>query len=275
MPEPSPTPSNAAERLVRAYYAAFNGSDMARFLDLLTEDVIHDISQGGREIGRAGFARFLGHMNRCYRERIVDLVVLTEPTGTRAAAEFIVEGTYIATDPGVPAGMPPASGQTYRLPAGAFFAIRDGRIARVFQPLQPRRLGPSGRRPGMIPARRDAVGFAVVAGAVAALVLYRHAYIEPREWGAICAPGAPNAPIACLPRAALLWLQYQYFWGLGALALGLWAFLGGPFWIRIAAVVLGIAAVINYNATWGMVGAALGVWAWLCRPQSGVNVNSS
>jgi steroid delta-isomerase-like uncharacterized protein len=131
MPEPPSAPSNAAETLVRAYYAAFNTGDMAGFLDLLTEDVVHDISQGGSEVGRAGFARFLEHMNRCYRERIVDLLVLTEPTGTRAAAEFIVEGTYIATDRGVPAGAPQASGQTYRLPAGAFFAIRDGRIARV------------------------------------------------------------------------------------------------------------------------------------------------
>jgi len=122
------------------------------------------------------------------------------------------------------------------------------------------------------PARRDAIALACIAGFIAALLLYRHIYVEPREWGAICAPGAPDIPLACLPRAALLWLQYQYFWGLGALALGLWAFLGGPFWIRIASVVLGIAAVINYNATWGMVGAALGVWAWLCRPRPGVNV---
>ena len=29
------------------------------------------------------------------------------------------------------AGLPPARGQTYRLPAGTFFALRDGRRARV------------------------------------------------------------------------------------------------------------------------------------------------
>ena len=38
-----------------------------------------------------------------------------------------MHGTYLATD----AGLPPARGQTYRLPAGTFFAVRDGRIARV------------------------------------------------------------------------------------------------------------------------------------------------
>ena len=120
-----------AERLVRAYYAAFNARDVDGFLALLTDDVAHDISQGGRELGLDAFRAFLGHMNRCYRERIADLVVLTEPSGTRAAAEFTVHGIYEATDPGVPAGTPPARGQTYVLPAGAFFTIRDGRIARI------------------------------------------------------------------------------------------------------------------------------------------------
>jgi steroid delta-isomerase-like uncharacterized protein len=47
--------------------------------------------------------------------------------GTRAAAEFTVLGTYLDSDE----GLPPASGQTYRLPAGAFFELRDGRVARI------------------------------------------------------------------------------------------------------------------------------------------------
>ena len=47
--------------------------------------------------------------------------------GTRAAAEFTVLGTYLNTDE----GLPPANGQTYRLPAGAFFELRNGRVARI------------------------------------------------------------------------------------------------------------------------------------------------
>jgi steroid delta-isomerase-like uncharacterized protein len=120
-----------AEAVVRAYYAAFNAGDRAAFLALLTEDVVHEISQGGRETGREDFARFMTHMDRCYRERIEDIVVMVDATGTRAAAEFTVHGTYIATDPGVPAGTPPASGPGYTLPAGAFFTLRDGRVARI------------------------------------------------------------------------------------------------------------------------------------------------
>lgn len=120
-----------AERLVRAYYDAFNGGDREAFLGLLAEDVVHEISQGGREVGRAAFGRFMAHMDRCYRERISDVVVMVDATGTRAAAEFVVHGTYVASDPGVPAGTPAAAGQAYTLPAGAFFTLRDGRVARI------------------------------------------------------------------------------------------------------------------------------------------------
>ena len=113
--------------LVQRYYAAFNAGDMVGFLSLLTDDVAHDINQGKRESGKAAFANFMQHMNRCYREQLVDMVVMAIEDGTRAAAEFTVLGTYLNTDE----GLPPASGQTYRLPAGAFFDLRDGRVARV------------------------------------------------------------------------------------------------------------------------------------------------
>ncbi len=114
-----------------------------------------------------------------------------------------------------------------------------------------------GRRVG----RRDAVGLLGVVLGVAALIAYRKSFVEPRAWGAICAVATP--PLVCAPRAALIWLQNRYLWGAAALALGLWALRGAPFWVGVAAVATGAAAVINYNASWGMIGAALGVWAWV------------
>ncbi len=117
----------SADALIHAYYAAFNAGDAAGMVALLTDDVVHDINQGARETGRAAFIAFMARMNGSYRERLEDIVVLTEPSGTRAAAEFTVHGTYLVADPGMPA----AHGQTYVLPAGAFFVIRDGLIARV------------------------------------------------------------------------------------------------------------------------------------------------
>ncbi|THV24040.1 ketosteroid isomerase-related protein [Peteryoungia ipomoeae] len=117
----------SASNTIRAYYDAFNAGDMDRFLELLTEDVAHDINQGERQVGKQAFAKFMDHMNRCYREELTDLVIMEGPDGTRGAAEFIVNGAYLATDE----GLPEAKGQTYRLPAGAFFEIRDGKVARI------------------------------------------------------------------------------------------------------------------------------------------------
>ncbi|HEX7932387.1 MAG TPA: isopropylmalate/homocitrate/citramalate synthase, partial [Paraburkholderia sp.] len=45
----------------------------------------------------------------------------------RGSAEFVVHGEYLVTDE----GLPPAIGQKYILPAGAFFDVRAGKIARV------------------------------------------------------------------------------------------------------------------------------------------------
>jgi len=117
----------SVEGLIRDYYAAFNAGDEAAFMALLTDDVAHDINQGEREIGKAAFSAFWARMSRCYKETIKDIVVMTEPTGARAAAEFVVHGEYLVADE----GLPPAHGQKYTLPAGAFFTIRDGKVARI------------------------------------------------------------------------------------------------------------------------------------------------
>src|SRR5690606_19116485 len=109
------------------YYAAFNSRDAVGMLECLADDVMHDINEGGRQQGKDAFRDFLAHMDRCYSEQLTDLVLLTSQDGKRGAAEFTVNGTYKATDD----GLPEASGQKYVLPAGAFFAFEDGLITRV------------------------------------------------------------------------------------------------------------------------------------------------
>jgi len=117
----------SAVDVIRAYYDAFNRQDMEAFLDLLTDDVAHDINQGGRHLGKQAFAEFMEHMNRCYREVLTDIVIMENADGTRGAAEFVVNGEYLVTDE----GLPEANGQKYVLPAGAFFEIRNGKVARI------------------------------------------------------------------------------------------------------------------------------------------------
>ena len=101
--------------VIDAYFTAFNTGDVEGMLALLTEDVEHHVNQGGVRRGKDAFRAFCDHMNRCYREKLSDIVILTEPSGSRAAAEFQVEGTYLKTDE----GLPPATGQDYDLPAGS------------------------------------------------------------------------------------------------------------------------------------------------------------
>lgn len=113
--------------LITRYYDAFNAGDNATMLDCLADDVAHDINQGTRQSGRDVFRDFLAHMDRCYTEQLADIVIMASTDGTRAAAEFVVHGTYKATDD----GLPQANGQVYVLPAGAFFDLRNGQIARV------------------------------------------------------------------------------------------------------------------------------------------------
>jgi steroid delta-isomerase-like uncharacterized protein len=116
-----------ATELVQAYYTALNAGDSAGLLAVLSEDVVHDINQGERQMGKRAFAAFMDTRNRCYRERLTDLVVMQNVEGDRAAAEFVVHGEYLASDDGLPV----AHGQTYVLPAGAFFYVHFGKIARV------------------------------------------------------------------------------------------------------------------------------------------------
>jgi steroid delta-isomerase-like uncharacterized protein len=116
-----------ATALVLDYYAAFNRGDWNAMLALLTDDVAHDLNQGTRETGREAFAAFLARMERSYREQLRAIVVMATQDGARASAEYVVHGEYLVAD----AGLPPANGQQYVLPGGAFFDIREGKIARV------------------------------------------------------------------------------------------------------------------------------------------------
>jgi steroid delta-isomerase-like uncharacterized protein len=113
--------------LLNRYYAAFNAGDWEGMLVCLADNVAHDINQGGRQDGKDAFRAFLAHMERCYSERLENIVVMADDAGSRGSAEFNVHGKYLTTDE----GLPEATGQTYVLPAGAFFEFSDGLISRI------------------------------------------------------------------------------------------------------------------------------------------------
>jgi steroid delta-isomerase-like uncharacterized protein len=115
------------QALITAYYDAFNRGDIDGMLACVSDDIIHDTNQGERRLGRERFHAFCARMAHHYQERLEDIVVMTTADGARAAAEFNVHGEYLVTE----TGLPDATGQVYRLPAGTFFAVRNGKIARV------------------------------------------------------------------------------------------------------------------------------------------------
>ena len=112
---------------VKAYFDAFNNGDTAAMLACLSDDVAHHVNEGQVRRGKELFEAFCAHMSRCYRETLTDMVIFEHEDGSRAAAEFIVNGTYLETDE----GLPEARGQSYRLPAGSFFSLEGGKISRV------------------------------------------------------------------------------------------------------------------------------------------------
>jgi steroid delta-isomerase-like uncharacterized protein len=115
------------EALILRYYDAFNRGDIDDMLECVTDDVVHDVNQGERRVGRQRFHAFCARMAHHYSERVADITVMVTPDGGRAAAEFNVHGKYLQSEVGLPA----AKGQTYVLPAGTYFAVRDGKIARI------------------------------------------------------------------------------------------------------------------------------------------------
>lgn len=113
--------------LIEAYYAHFNAMNWDAMLELMSEDVAHDVNESTRELGKAAFKTFFERMNASYAENISDLSVTVGSDGSRAAAEYIVSGTYLRADE----GLPEARGQRYKLAGGAFFEVQHGKISRV------------------------------------------------------------------------------------------------------------------------------------------------
>lgn len=122
-----PSPREQALDLITRYYATFNSGDRAAFLQLLDDNVKHDINQGGTEMGKEAFRKFLERMDRSYQEQVRELQVFATEDGSRGSAEFYIDGKYVNTDE----GLPKATGQTYYLRVGAFFDIRFGKVSRI------------------------------------------------------------------------------------------------------------------------------------------------
>lgn len=112
---------------IQTYFNAFNAGDIEGMLECLDDTIAHHVNEGQVRTGKDSFRSFCLHMNQCYSENLTDMVLFSNPDGSRAAAEYTVNGTYLKTD----AGLPEAHGQKYKLPAGSFFSLSNDKITRV------------------------------------------------------------------------------------------------------------------------------------------------
>lgn len=116
-----------ALEIVKEYYAYFNHKNWEGMLALLDPQVRHEPNQGDVRIGNEKFTEFMQKMDEAYEETLSDMVFFSSSDDTRVAAEFVVNGIYKKAEE----GLPPAHGQTYVLPAGAFLEVKAGKITRV------------------------------------------------------------------------------------------------------------------------------------------------
>jgi steroid delta-isomerase-like uncharacterized protein len=113
--------------IVQQYYQCFNNQDWEGMLQLLDSNIRHEVNQGEPRIGLEKYREFLQLMDDSYAETLTDMVFLSEPTGTRVACEFTVNGIYKKGDEGFPI----AYGQKYVLPVGSFLEVKNQKITRV------------------------------------------------------------------------------------------------------------------------------------------------
>lgn len=116
-----------ALEIVQQYYLYFNQKDWNGMLSLVENEVRHEPNQGEPRIGIQKFTGFLQMMDDAYDEHLTDMIFYTEPTDTRVACEFTVNGIYKKGEE----GLPEAHGQKYVLPAASFLEVRNGKIHRI------------------------------------------------------------------------------------------------------------------------------------------------
>lgn len=119
------------EALITGFFNSLEVRDIAGALARVGEDVVHDTFYGEREIGWESFERYLIHRSRCYRTEYDALVVMSDPSGHRAAAEFVLKVQYLVDDDRLGPDAPQAADQQMAVAAGVFFEVDDERITRV------------------------------------------------------------------------------------------------------------------------------------------------
>ena len=112
--------------LIQEYFRLINTSEWTLASELLADQVLHDINQGPRVIGREPFYKYLVEMGRYYEERVSELQILISDDGLRGSVEYYITGRYKKTH----GTLPKANGQLYEGYHGVFFEVDGSLISR-------------------------------------------------------------------------------------------------------------------------------------------------
>ncbi|EFO31850.1 putative cytoplasmic protein [Roseibium sp. TrichSKD4] len=116
--------------LLNTFFAAFNAGDTAQLSQLVTDDVVLDINQEQRRVGRDAFLAFNALMRQSFKERVCSLRIHVSEDGMRAGAEYKVSGSC-AFNLGENGAWSSSAQERYLLSVGSFFELRGNRIARM------------------------------------------------------------------------------------------------------------------------------------------------
>lgn len=106
--------------LIERLFAAANAREFDALLGCLDDDVVVETRAGHRQFGKEAFRRHFAENVITADEQHGDIAISASEDGTRAAAEFTRRGTRAG-----------ASGESYSVADGMFFAVETGSIVRV------------------------------------------------------------------------------------------------------------------------------------------------
>lgn len=117
----------AMRDLIDRFFAALEAHEGPALESLLAPDIVYDPAHGGRTVGRDAFRRAMAEQASSLAAVFADRALMVAAEGHRAAVECTMRGVYRRSLD----GLPEARGQSFSLPAGVFFELENGRIARV------------------------------------------------------------------------------------------------------------------------------------------------
>lgn len=115
------------EALIQAYIDAANIPDNAAILALMDDDIVFEINQGMRQIGKDNLRLILASKAAHMKEQLADAVIMSNVDGNFGAAEFTWKGSNLVALE----GFPNSGGQRFSMRAVITFEVEDGKFTRI------------------------------------------------------------------------------------------------------------------------------------------------